>query len=298
MLRYAKSDMNIYAASIGTPRYYMNFRAEVHSVFSNAVNLLIEDSDEIVSILFRNDNDQPGDIRIGLNQHHILKHFFPGQSIQCQNDIIKTDNSSIKIMLNQAKLVECGFISQSKVTTEIIENSIYVIRDTLKEKHLANKVIDDLYNLFSVKVECSLETLMEAMGSSDMCALDRAVQGLIGLGAGLTPSGDDVLVGLMAGFEINKTLFHQRLTNQISNLRSLVLSHIGKTNRISRKYLRYAAYGYFSTDILDLLKSIGNKESQAVIRNAVQKVVMAGHTSGADTLMGIATALEILLIYG
>jgi hypothetical protein len=287
--------MNVFAASVGSPRIPMNFQAEVHSVFSNVVNLNIRGTDTIVSILFRNENDQPGDIRIDSNQLHVIRNFVPGQVVRCQNGWIETNNSSVKISLDRAKLVECALIDQCDVDLETIKQALRVINVTLRERELLSLDTSLMGKQFYVKISRGLEELKQAISTGDPFVLDESVQQLIGLGAGLTPSGDDILVGLLAGFEISKT-YDKNLEKILSTLRSLVLCHCGKTNQISCKYLSYAAHGYFSTYIIDLLTTISNEDSLTSMKNAANKVVMIGHTSGMDTLIGIATALEILLL--
>lgn len=272
----------------------MNFQAEVHSVFNNAVNLNIRGTDTIVSILFRNENDQPGDIRIDSNQLLIIRNFVPGQFVSCQNGWIETNNSSLKISLDRAKLVECALNDRGTAELETIEQALRVIQETLGERRLLDPVTGLLQKQLYVKISRGLEGLKQAIYANDPVALDESVQQLIGLGAGLTPSGDDILVGLLAGFEICKTS-RSNQDKHLSVLCRSVLCHCGKTNQISRKYLGYAARGYFSTHIINLLTTISKKDSLASMKNAANKVVKIGHTSGTDTLMGIAAALEILL---
>ncbi|WP_313758179.1 DUF2877 domain-containing protein [Tissierella sp.] len=105
---------------------------------------------------------------------------------------------------------------------------------------------------------------------------------IIGKGLGLTPSGDDVLVGLLAILQAtgkNKGLV-EKIKNSIKN------NGRTKTTDISYEYLDYAVQGKFSKVVketcIDLI--IGDKYK---ILNSAMKLIHIGHTSGMDTLKGI-----------
>lgn len=100
---------------------------------------------------------------------------------------------------------------------------------------------------------------------------------IIGRGLGLTPSGDDVLIGIILILNI---LNEKDKLNKIINVADLT-----RTNKISKKFLEFAFKGYFSDSILKLLK-------EKDIEKTIEEILKTGHTSGADTLLGIYYAIN------
>ena len=108
---------------------------------------------------------------------------------------------------------------------------------------------------------------------------------LLGLGPGLTPSGDDVLGGMMlalsaVGAETVREALWQVLRPELCDL----------TNEISAMHLAVAADGLGAGAMHRVLAAIVSGDSPA-IDAAVADAARIGHCSGLDTLAGIALAL-------
>ena len=121
---------------------------------------------------------------------------------------------------------------------------------------------------------------------------------LIGLGIGLTPSGDDFLCGFLAGLHLSvsssRTLTSRSDISQIHMtesdcfqriLEKKILSCLDRTNEISASFLHCAVLGQFSAPV-HLLRN--PKITADQIYQAFSGI---GHSSGIDTLCGIYTAL-------
>jgi hypothetical protein len=113
------------------------------------------------------------------------------------------------------------------------------------------------------------------------------VSGLIGLGEGLTPAGDDCVVGALAVIQ----RFDRRWLTAHPEIQDAVrrLAWTG-TTVIAREFILHALAGHFAESIVDL---VGAKSAQAARRGA-GRLLGAGATSGADTLLGIRLALGAL----
>lgn len=106
---------------------------------------------------------------------------------------------------------------------------------------------------------------------------------LIGLGIGLTPSGDDFLCGTLAGF----LLSGQSDSPFITFLHQEIQSHLKDTNDISGAFLSCALENQFSLPVVSLLKP----DKHSIFDN-FSKI---GHSSGSDTLCGILYAIQLSL---
>ena len=116
--------------------------------------------------------------------------------------------------------------------------------------------------------------------------LDGAL-GLVGLGEGLTPAGDDCLVGTLAvvhRFARPWLLDHPEIRSTLERAASL------GTTTVAREFIAHALAGHFAEDLVDLLTA----GSAAAVGEASTRLLRTGATSGADTLVGIRFALSAL----
>lgn len=111
--------------------------------------------------------------------------------------------------------------------------------------------------------------------------LDAALElrGLIGLGIGLTPSGDDFLCGFLAGLILSGLKDHPLA----HALREEIYFHLKDTNDISAAFLACALEGQFSLPV----KELAGLPSPGHILETFGSI---GHSSGFDTLCGIFNA--------
>lgn len=116
---------------------------------------------------------------------------------------------------------------------------------------------------------------------------------LVGLGAGLTPSGDDALVGALAALDVISEcgpvapLLRQALVEALPV--PLELS----TTRVSAQMLRAAIEGLYAEPVLALLHALARDDaSPASVERAAEALSRLGHRSGRDTLLGVAAALS------
>jgi hypothetical protein len=107
------------------------------------------------------------------------------------------------------------------------------------------------------------------------------VSQLAGLGPGLTPSGDDVLAGI---------LLVASLTGRFSPSQLRAAADTDRTHDISRSFLRWAANGHSIEPVHDLLFAVA---AGRPTHQAEQAVAAIGATSGHDLLLGLRLALSL-----
>ncbi|WXJ90669.1 hypothetical protein MTKAM_22620 [Moorella thermoacetica] len=119
---------------------------------------------------------------------------------------------------------------------------------------------------------------------------DVAVKTLLGLGPGLTPSGDDLLVGYISGLDLISTISSR--AREIKKMMQFnVLSSLARTNEISQTHIRWACRGYYMEPLTALLKAIAGGDPEAVGNN-MKELLARGASSGTDTAIGLLLALE------
>lgn len=121
----------------------------------------------------------------------------------------------------------------------------------------------------------------ELQAGHENSAVDGLVS-LIGLGPGLTPSGDDFLCGLLASscFGAGFVRRHRDI------IAGQILRALSSTNDISAAFLRCACGGLFSEPVLELC---GGGD----IEQCCKDFLSIGHSSGADTLCGMLFGIII-----
>jgi len=110
----------------------------------------------------------------------------------------------------------------------------------------------------------------------------EAALGLLGLGPGLTPSGDDLLVGFLAATGTPWSADGSRELLQRANT---------ATTLISYNYILHALERRFSTLVGALLGALWTGPDEAVREN-LRALLRAGATSGRDTIRGLVAGLR------
>lgn len=109
---------------------------------------------------------------------------------------------------------------------------------------------------------------------------------LLGLGPGLTPSGDDLLGGALATLA----------AIGFADLRDAIWAGIGpdarsRTNDIALAHLRAAAEGESAPALADAIDALLSGSAQE-LSSALDGVAAVGHTSGWDALAGVIVVLR------
>ncbi len=115
------------------------------------------------------------------------------------------------------------------------------------------------------------------------------VHPLVGLGPGLTPSGDDVIGGVMIALHgVGEPGICRHLWEQAHDHAR------GASNPISHALLSAASQGQGSAGVHRALETILQGREQAV-RDSLAGIDRIGHTSGWDTMTGVAIAFDAWL---
>ena len=150
--------------------------------------------------------------------------------------------------------------------------------------------------------------LVNAVTSGDSPKVYDAVGSLVGLGPGLTPSGDDFLGGLMVAMLV--TLRGKRGPGgdyphcrgesaagvALGNLARSITSHsTAKTNRISAALLEQAVEGNGNAAQHRLIGCLLETKTTANLAGAALDLTRLGHTTGWDSLAGILLGVHLAL---
>ncbi|SDH43196.1 DUF2877 domain-containing protein [Nonomuraea jiangxiensis] len=124
-----------------------------------------------------------------------------------------------------------------------------------------------------------------------------AAEQLVGLGPGLTPSGDDVLAGLLVTLrQLGAAAGVERAVWLAGWLAAAVTFDAGtRTTPISATLLHCAARGEASPEVSAVLRAVAAGQG---LEPALRRLHRLGHTSGADLAQGIAIGVSAVLSLG
>lgn len=122
--------------------------------------------------------------------------------------------------------------------------------------------------------------LVHAWLGRDLQRLSEEAGALVGLGPGLTPSGDDLLAGMLAAFSVlgGDAGFAGAAGAVVTALAT------GRTTSISATLLSLAAAGEVSAEAAAVLRAMASGRG---LEPAVRTLLAVGHTSGADVAAGL-----------
>ena len=131
--------------------------------------------------------------------------------------------------------------------------------------------------------------VVEALSGSD-AGLALTVRRTVGRGPGLTPAGDDVLVGIFSVLTSGSA--ESAGARAASRLMNALMPVIHTTSDVSRHLLHQAARSLPGRALHDLGRALMDGASNEVLTDALDLVLKTGCTSGADACLGLAAACD------
>jgi len=130
----------------------------------------------------------------------------------------------------------------------------------------------------------------------DMTEVTRKGRELVGLGPGLTPSGDDFLGGLLFAAHSLKTAYPQEFNWGAELVADLIDWASTQTHPISHAILRDHAFGHGPEPLHDVVTSLLKGHDLGRAMEGVKRLLGIGDSSGWDILAGLLTGM--LLVEG
>lgn len=135
-----------------------------------------------------------------------------------------------------------------------------------------------------------IHRLHHVLSSNDTNKSIEVILPFIGLGQGLTPSGDDFIAGMLLTLNRWKSIFQVDI--DLKKMNTAIIKHAkNATTFLSANLIELAAKGQADERIIDILDYVitGNKVSH----NPTKDLLSYGNTSGMEVLAGILVAVSI-----
>lgn len=274
------------------PRH--DFDAVVHSAFDHAVNLQLVKNRRLITLVVAEEADLPQGIRLNTSPRFSFADWKQAEPVVCRDGVLWYEGNQVKVNLSQAKRWTCDLAALNINMTD---------SSTLAAWETVEKVLSDRWHLEEaanfagqpaaiIEIKKNAKGLAAAARQKDNLGGAHSAARLVGLGPGLTPAGDDFLVGFLAGLWSSTSGDMERLGFLGSFSRAVVrLSR--RTNDISRAYLFHAAHGQVSSRLADLVGAISRGESPDRLRETVVASLQVGHISGMAATAGLLVGLSV-----
>ncbi|WP_025023963.1 DUF2877 domain-containing protein [Companilactobacillus nodensis] len=201
------------------------------------------------------------------------------------NDLVILKNDILKIYASN-KIFEVNLLNLNEIELSIPKldlsvNQYKMVDSSLKELDLGKKIGMDNNSISHIM------PIFSRINQKHDSELYDLIKYMLGRGKGLTPSGDDMLVGFSSMLVGSGYPLAERWMNILSEF-----SELG-TTKVSSAYIDAVKHGYISKDLKELMLNMNSNKSTIIC--TMQEVLQMGHTSGADTLFGVSLAINEII---
>ena len=272
----------------------------IHSVYRKTVNLSLDG--RLIAVQAKDSPLSPISLITDMTQETMADlPFYKGQLVEVTKDgiLFFADDSPVFLLRNS------GDIRYLNLVSNLSDSQLSLLKNQISEaiRHADTHGFDllftdqDVSDIPMLKVaKDRIHSVVSFLHTKDVALAASELVRLIGLGIGLTPSGDDFLTGVLAGL-ILAGLSSDSPENAEKDfsisfakaIRTEIQAHLRDTNDISGAFLQCALDGHFSKAI--------NRLSQAPLPDAdeiLETFLEIGHSSGIDSLCGIYFVLQYI----
>lgn len=211
----------------------------------------------------------------------LYAHCQPGDLVRFKNGklVFYTQSSVLEIELDTFLEINLSIPTLTITSSELKSNLFYQTIEKAKYHFLLETGLP-----MTDRIRDGLLSLTEVQEDKKKVQDEEMIRLLIGRGIGLTPSGDDILIG----YTFARTLF-----NKAKRWKKKVDAALKekKTTAISEAYFKCLLEGYINENFLHLTQLFTINDEKK-ITNEIDALKQFGHTSGIDTLYGFALGLQ------
>lgn len=294
--------MRLYALSAGVEASSKCFNGVIQGVFPHACNVRL-DHDVLLALLSSEKGNVPNGIRLDTpSRFTFLNQLTAGQPVACRGGILRISGSDLSVDLRTATPWHVDLKALRVDLHRPAQAQAWAVAWCELERHRCgdglttmtgasssgawNSVTSVATRMLGQRGGHAVQALLEVTGTFHFDHTIAAMRQLIGLGPGLTPSGDDFLVGYLAGLWSTVGSHVSRL-RFLTAMGSWLNEAAGRTNAISSAYLKSAARGHVAEPVATLAQQLAHAQNMDALRAATQVALSVGHTSGADGVLGL-----------
>jgi hypothetical protein len=289
------------------------FIGKIHSNFRNSINILLP-SNRIITIVSRKSENSKISLKVDANHFPLRNIEIKNQGVSIYEDVMSIGGMAkiegikkARVWRPEISLPRKVYIPRLYRNTSTALNEIKIhgrpegfkpllpyLKCMLKNRN--NKKGKVKLDKTTYQTDYAFPLIRNMVNNLFEKDVGRAVEngkGLIGLGVGLTPSGDDFLCGFMA---MLSTVFSGYLAEErefFEKFNSHLVTQIeARTNLISREYLIIHSRGNPTESTCNMIQDVVDGSSN--MKNSIKKLCEVGHSSGTDIAIGVVLGFCIL----
>ena len=272
-------------AEVKSPFFFRNFTSNrkmgrIHSIFKTSFNIVLDD--KILNFSTKGMPVSPHGCILDKDKiDQILESGKTGDIVRVENNVVTFYTRKIIFKVDFSEIEEID------LTVPVILLPLEEIGQTVLFKQLEKIAFENHIGLKQDKTAQKCLEILRNVHDRTSEEIRQTIKYLIGRGAGLTPSGDDVLLGFTM---IRRAFDAEDYFEKLLKERTLE----SNTTAISMAYYESLFAGYINSLFVGLISSI-EKENINTIQSIIELVARYGHTSGYDTLFGVFLGLQSLL---
>jgi hypothetical protein len=289
--KYGMTGLEAICIGYAVPR--CDFEAEVHSVFTSAANLRLVRSKRLVTMVVAEEADLPQGIRLNTPHGFSFEGLQTKERVTVREGILCCEHSNLQVDLRMAQRWKCSLPALAANLSDPATSSAWqFVKQMLDERRARARSGLPAGQLAATRrISENAKSLVAATSRYNLTEAVGVVTTLIGLGPGLTPAGDDFLVGYLTGLWCTAGENSEQI-RFLSGLGKAVFLLSRRTNTISQTYLIHAARGQVSSRLDDLAKTICQGERSDRLVEAGKAAIQIGHDSGMEAVTGLLMGLS------
>lgn len=266
--------------------------ARVLHLFDEVCNL-ISDKEQLLSLV--SEQAGSGPFSLVVPQVHFPSHITASSIIDCDGERLRIGEIEIDVRTATAWDPRPDWRRLHTKNDRLIAglpNLITTVEQAAPRDSMAALVVDlpPPASTFVTKLHRRLrepaDKLVIGLQRGDAAKCEEGAAGLVGLGDGLTPAGDDWIVGSLLGAYV---LWKEDVSRPLGDAVAEAIS--GKTTPLSTAMILAASRGECSAAWHDLFEALLAGD-EGLIRSVAERLMARGHTSGADALAGFVAILR------
>jgi len=276
-LATARASLDIQSVGYLVPR--PDFEGAVHSVHARACNIAC--GEVLLTLLTPGAPEGPTALVLrGGFALDLRRCFRPGDQVICRGGRLRS--SAVDGDLSHAIVWKPSPLPDRTAAAQIDTN--------LSAARARIASMRDGRSILHREAHAVCRTLEEACRDCDIEPAERKAIRLIGWGEGLTPAGDDFLVGLMSGLGALADNSPVR-RDFLKHFSGSIVAQLARTTLIAAHYLRLGAQGHFAANVHRLRSALLSANDIAVVRQCVDDALTLGATSGSDLVTGMVCGI-------
>jgi len=295
-------------------------QCKIHSQFENATNLEMEDG-FIFNLLPEKISPNPRSLILPESEWEVYRYHPPsvGEEVLLKQKRLEISDRGLNVEFGGAKswspLPSLPGrplrISEIRLNLDVLERTLCAsMRHDGEERPFEERLRDvfealeykalseNSRKIFRNRMSTASEELFFHIANGEFLNALKGVDKLIGLGPGLTPSGDDLLTGVM-GSGVFYSLAFPAISREVECLNSEIAARAFKrTTVFGQMMLSDASRGEVVQSLGGLLQTLlCGKEAGSLFRKA-RRVMAIGESSGKDILAGVILGMDAFISLG